>query len=112
MRPPALPVPLGLTSLFAPDVFRPERFLGQRPPALAWVPFGGVLKRCIGAAFAMRELTTVLHTLLRAGTLRPADSRPERPRGRAGPVLVPYNGTRVFFTPAAQPSTTAASAHP
>lgn len=81
-----------------PDDFRPERFLGQRPPASAWVPFGGGLKRCIGAAFAMCELTTVLHTLLREGRLEPVDSRPERPRGRAGPVLVPRNGTRVYFT--------------
>lgn len=88
-----------------PDDFRPERFLGQRPPASAWVPFGGGVKRCIGAAFAMCELTTVLHTLLREGRLEPADSRPERPRGRAGPVLVPRNGTRVYFTPATQPST-------
>lgn len=88
-----------------PDDFRPERFLGQRPPASAWVPFGGGVKRCIGAAFAMCELTTVLHTLLREGRLEPADSRPERPRGRAGPVLVPRNGTRVYFTPTTQPST-------
>lgn len=88
-----------------PDEFRPERFLGQRPPASAWVPFGGGIKRCIGANFAMCELTTVLHTVLRAGTLKPADSRLERPRSRAGPVLVPRNGTRVYFTPADQPST-------
>lgn len=81
-----------------PDAFRPDRFLGQRPPASAWVPFGGGLKRCIGAAFAMCELTTVLHTLLREGRLEPVDSRPERPRGRAGPVLVPRNGTRVRFS--------------
>lgn len=88
-----------------PDVFCPERFLGQRPPATAWVPFGGGIKRCIGASFAMCELTTVLHTLLREGRLEPADRRPERPRGGAAPVLVPRNGTRVYFRPAAQPST-------
>ena len=69
------------------------------------MPFGGGIKRCIGANFAMCELTTVLHTVLRAGTLKPADSRLERPRSRAGPVLVPRNGTRVYFTPADQPST-------
>jgi len=81
-----------------PETFRPDRFLGQRPPASAWVPFGGGMKRCIGASFAMCELTTVLHTLFREGRLEPADRRPERPRGRAGPVLVPRNGTRVYFT--------------
>ena len=89
-----------------PDAFRPERFLGGRPPASAWVPFGGGLKRCIGAAFAMRELTTVLHTVLREGRMKPVDRRLERPRGRAGPVLLPRNGTLVYFTPLRTPSDT------
>lgn len=83
-----------------PDEFRPERFLGGRPPASAWVPFGGGVKRCIGAAFAMCELTTVLHTLLREAELRPVSRHPERPPLRAAPVLVPRNGTRVLFAPA------------
>ena len=81
-----------------PDEFRPERFLDARPAPYAWVPFGGGMKRCIGASFAMCELTTVLHTLLREGRLEPVSRRPERPRGRAAPVLVPRNGTRVYFS--------------
>lgn len=82
-----------------PDEFRPERFIGTRPPAHAWIPFGGGIKRCIGAAFAMRELVTVLHTLLREGRLEPVSTRPEGPPWRAAPVLVPRNGTRVRFWP-------------
>lgn len=85
-----------------PDEFRPERFLGQRPPASAWVPFGGGIKRCIGANFAMTELVTVLHTILREADLKPASRYPESPRPFASPVLVPRNGTRVLFSP--QPS--------
>lgn len=81
-----------------PDEFRPERFLDGRPAPYAWVPFGGGMKRCIGASFAMCELVTVLHTLLREARLEPASRHPERPRGRATPVLVPRNGTRVRFT--------------
>ena len=50
-----------------PDEFRPERFLGSRPQPYAWIPFGGGIKRCIGAAFAMCELVTVPHTVLREG---------------------------------------------
>lgn len=82
-----------------PEKFRPERFLGARPPAHAWIPFGGGIKRCIGAAFAMCELVTVLHTLLREGRLEPVSSRPEGPPWGAAPVLVPRNGTRVRFWP-------------
>ena len=82
-----------------PHAFRPERFLGTRPPAHAWIPFGGGIKRCIGAAFAMCELVTVLHTLLREGRLEPVSERPEGPPRRAAPVLVPRNGTRVLFWP-------------
>ena len=84
-----------------PDEFRPERFLGARPAPSAWVPFGGGIKRCIGAAFAMLEITTVLHTLLREGELEAVSDRLESPPWRAAPVLVPRNGTRVRFRRAA-----------
>lgn len=80
-----------------PDEFRPERFLGVRAQSAAWIPFGGGIKRCIGAAFAMCELVTVLHTLLREGELEPVSDRPESPPWHAAPVLVPRNGTRVLF---------------
>ena len=82
-----------------PDEFRPERFLGTRPQPSAWIPFGGGIKRCIGAAFAMCEISTVLHTLLREGELEAVSDRPESPPWRAAPVLVPRNGTRVLFRP-------------
>ncbi len=85
-----------------PDEFRPERFLGERPPPHSWIPFGGGIKRCIGAAFAMRELVTVLHTVLREGSLEPVSPDPETPPWRAAPVLVPRNGTRVRFRPLAR----------
>lgn len=80
-----------------PDEFRPERFVGARPHPYAWVPFGGGVKRCIGASFSMCELVTVLHTMLREGRLQPVSSRLETPRSGATPVLVPRNGTRVYF---------------
>ena len=83
-----------------PDAFRPERFLGARPQSSAWVPFGGGIKRCIGAAFAMCELVTVLHTLLTEGALKPVSDCPESPPRHAAPVLLPRNGTRVVFRPA------------
>lgn len=82
-----------------PDQFRPERFLNAKPAPYAWIPFGGGIKRCIGANFAMTELVTVLHTLLREGDLEAVSDRPESPPWRAAPVLVPRNGTRVYFHP-------------
>lgn len=80
-----------------PDAFRPERFLGRRPPAHSWIPFGGGIKRCIGASFSMCELTTVLHTILRYADLAPVSSRMERPPSHAAPVLIPSQGTRIIF---------------
>jgi cytochrome P450 len=81
-----------------PREFRPERFLGVRPQTYAWLPFGGGVKRCLGAAFSMRELITVLHVLLREGEFSAEDSRPERVVRRSI-MLAPRRGTRVRFRP-------------
>jgi cytochrome P450 len=64
-----------------PARFMPERFLGDRPPALAWVPFGGGAHRCIGASLAQLQLRVTLRELMsrwRFTPLRPAVSRPRR----------------------------------
>ncbi|SBS75265.1 putative cytochrome P450 137 [uncultured Mycobacterium sp.] len=81
-----------------PHEFRPERFIGARPQQHAWIPFGGGIKRCIGASFSMCELVTMLHTILREGRLEPVSARLESPPLGATPVLVPRNGTRVYFS--------------
>jgi cytochrome P450 len=44
--------------------FRPERFLEGSPPPYSWIPFGGGVRRCIGAAFATLEMKTVLREVL------------------------------------------------
>jgi cytochrome P450 len=81
-----------------PNEFRPERFVGTRPQTYAWVPFGGGVKRCLGAAFSMRELITVLHVLLREGEFTAVDSMPEK-IVRRSIMLAPRHGTRVRFRP-------------
>ena len=81
-----------------PNEFRPERFLGGRPQTYAWVPFGGGVKRCLGASFSMRELITVLHTLLREGEFSPVDDKAER-IVRRSIMLAPQHGTRVRYRP-------------
>jgi cytochrome P450 len=82
-----------------PNEFRPERFLGVRPQTYAWVPFGGGVKRCLGASFSMRELITVLHVLLREGEFSAVDDKPER-IVRRSIMLAPQHGTRVRYRPA------------
>jgi cytochrome P450 family 135 len=77
-----------------PWAFRPERFLDARPPAGAWLPFGGSVRRCIGASFAQFEARIVLEEMTRRLRLRAARSRPER-TGRRAIVLVPSRGARV-----------------
>jgi cytochrome P450 len=74
-----------------PTTWRVDRFLDRRPPAGAWIPFGGGVRRCVGAAFAQFEARTVLDELCRVVELRPA-GRPRRLVGRRGIVLVPPNG--------------------
>lgn len=81
-----------------PNEFRPERFFGVRPQTYAWVPFGGGVKRCLGASFSMRELITVLHTLLREGEFSAVDEQPEK-IVRRSIMLAPRYGTRVRFRP-------------
>ena len=48
-----------------PERFDPTRFLKQNPPAQTWIPFGGGVRRCIGAGFAVMEGAAVLREVLR-----------------------------------------------
>jgi cytochrome P450 len=61
-----------------PDRFDPDRFVGVRPGTYSWIPFGGGIRRCIGASFAHMELDVVLRVLLSRVELAPTDARPER----------------------------------
>jgi cytochrome P450 len=78
----------------APEEFRPERFLSEGAESYAWIPFGGGVRRCIGAAFAQVEMRVVLREVLRRVRLRADSTRPERPQIRHVTV-VPSRGCRV-----------------
>ena len=80
-----------------PAAFRPDRFVGQTPPAFGWFPFGGGIRRCLGASFATFEMRIVLPEVLRAVTLRPASRRPARIR-REAVTFVPHDGARCVVT--------------
>jgi cytochrome P450 len=54
-----------------PQEFRPERFLGGTPDGAAWIPFGGGVRRCVGARFAELEMKVVLTQVLATARLKP-----------------------------------------
>jgi cytochrome P450 len=80
-----------------PAAFRPERFVTTAPPAFGWFPFGGGIRRCLGATFATFEMRTVIPEILRSVTLRPASRRPARVR-REAVTFVPHDGARCVVT--------------
>jgi cytochrome P450 len=84
----------------SPREFKPERFLDSAPDTFGWIPFGGGIRRCIGASFAMLEMKLMLATML-------SELRPSVPRGplwrrgewsrRRAITLVPAAGARVVW---------------
>ena len=75
-----------------PEAFRPERFVGQNPPANTWIPFGGGVRRCIGAGFSLMEGVAVLREVLAAYDVEAVGS--DRPKVR-NITSVPLRGARV-----------------
>lgn len=89
-----------------PYEFRPERFIEEEAPSYAWLPFGGGIRRCIGAALAQAEMAEVIRTVVSRVDLEPTRPDPE-PVVMRGITLVPRHGTpvRVKRVPA-RPSST------
>jgi cytochrome P450 family 135 len=77
-----------------PRAFRPERFLERPAGTYTWIPFGGGVRRCLGASFAQFEMQMVLSALVRETRLRPAQPAGERV-GRRAITLVPSRGASV-----------------
>jgi cytochrome P450 len=82
-----------------PARFRPERFIGEDPQGgtYTWIPFGGGVRRCIGAAFALMELRVVLAELGRALDAGAVAAAPEATRRRAI-TMVPARGAEVVLS--------------
>jgi cytochrome P450 family 138 len=79
-------------NLFAhPERFQPERFLDKLPDTYTWIPFGGGVRRCIGATFAHMEMDIVLRVLLERVELVPTSAADERWAFR-GVVWAPAEG--------------------
>jgi cytochrome P450 len=92
-----------------PERFRPERFLDGGPDTYSWIPFGGGIRRCLGASFALYEMKIVIPAILRGVRLRATSPGPERIRRRAI-TFVPEHDTQVVVEAAAAPAAVAAAA--
>jgi cytochrome P450 family 135 len=79
-----------------PGAFRPERFLEAPVDNYAWIPFGGGVRRCIGASFAEFEMRTVLREFVERADLEAAEPAPEKVKIR-NITLVPARGARVVL---------------
>jgi cytochrome P450 len=78
-----------------PERFRPERFLEQPAGTYTWIPFGGGVRRCLGASFALFEMKQVLRAITRTVVLRPDGEAGERVVRRAI-TFTPEKGARVI----------------
>jgi cytochrome P450 len=79
-----------------PFEFRPERWLGRKPGTYEWIPFGGGIRRCLGAALAMAEMRVVLEATARRLDLEAADPEPEHALHR-NVTMIPAQGGRVVL---------------
>lgn len=74
-----------------PAAFEPERFLDHPPGTYTWIPFGGGVRRCLGAAFAQHEMQIVLGELATRATIRPNRPTAEPVMRRAVTETPRYN---------------------
>src|SRR5690606_20717669 len=58
-----------------PLAFKPERFEGKTFSPSVYLPFGGGIRRCIGAAFALYEMRIFLATFLTGADLALVEDR-------------------------------------
>jgi cytochrome P450 len=86
-----------------PEQFRPERFIERPAETYSWIPFGGGVRRCLGAAFATYEMKIVIPTILQTVRMRAADADHERIRRRAV-TFVPEHDGRVVVEEFRRPS--------
>jgi cytochrome P450 len=79
-----------------PDRFKPDRFVDSQAETYEWLPFGGGIRRCLGASFATMEMRTVIPIVLRRAQLDLAGAGMDDVR-RAAVVMVPERGVRVVL---------------
>jgi cytochrome P450 family 135 len=74
--------------------FRPERFLEGEVAINTWIPFGGGVRRCIGAGFSLMEGVAVLREVLTTYDVALPPGTTESPTVR-NITSVPRHGARI-----------------
>ena len=80
-----------------PADFRPERFLEGHVAANTWIPFGGGVRRCIGAGFSLMEGVAVLREVLASYDVTLPAGPADYPKVR-NITSVPRHGARITVT--------------
>jgi len=79
-----------------PFAFKPERWIGRKPGTYEWIPFGGGIRRCLGASLAMAEQRVVLGAMVRRLDIEADDPEPEHAVHR-NVTMIPARGARVVI---------------
>jgi cytochrome P450 len=83
-----------------PEEFRPSRFLDEEVKPNTWIPFGGGVRRCIGAGFSLMEGVVALREVLATYDVAVVPGHADKPRVR-NITSVPDKGARIVVTPRA-----------
>jgi cytochrome P450 len=89
-----------------PGRFRPERFMEGEVESYTWLPFGGGIRRCIGAALAQAEMAEVIRAVVDRVEIEPLRPEPD-PVVIRGITMVPEHGAPVRIrsvAPATRPA--------
>lgn len=81
-----------------PEAFRPQRFLEGHVEPNTWIPFGGGVRRCIGAGFSLMEGVAVLREVLAAYDVAVPAGMDDEPKVR-NITSVPRHGSRIVVRP-------------
>ncbi len=78
-----------------PFAFKPERWHDHKPGTYEWIPFGGGIRRCLGAALAMAEQRVVLEAMAERLDLEADRPEPEHATHR-NVTMIPSRGARAI----------------
>jgi cytochrome P450 len=79
-----------------PYDFLPERWAGRKPDTYQWIPFGGGIRRCLGATLAMAEQRVVLKAMAQRLDVAADAPEPEHALHR-NVTMIPAEGGRVVI---------------
>jgi cytochrome P450 family 135 len=79
-----------------PRRFLPERFIDSGADTYSWIPFGGGVRRCLGATFALYEMKVVIPAILRRVAIEAAG--PSEQIRRRAITFAPHADARVVVT--------------